>query len=146
MAVLRCMFDDVRGIVSTRCAFKWGRGQCSKWMKHGQVVLGCHATAGQEYLARWPGVSRQNGLAAPCINAYLCVVPPYLQVLRRQPCVRVVVPTYTLLHGEGVREQGLCFHGLALLFGEGSAKHTGYVEGLWVLGTECAPGLGKCTP
>ena len=60
--------------------------------------------------------------------------------------MRVVGPTYTLLYGEGVREQGLCFHGLTLLPLKGATKHTGYAEGDWVLGTECTLGLGKCTP
>ena len=121
-------------------------------MKLIRVVVACHTTAGQEHLARFAGESQQNDLPAPCINAFLCVVPPcftalqVLQVLGRPPCVRVVGPTYTLLDGEGVREQGLCFHGLALLPGKGATKHTGYVEGVWVLGTKCAPGLGECTP
>ena len=69
-----------------------------------------------------------------------------LQVSSSTPCVRVVEPTYTLLYGEGVREQNLCFHGLALLSGEGSTKRNGYVKGFWVLGTESAPGLGECIP
>ena len=121
-------------------------------MKTGRVLVACHATAGQEHLARFAGESQQNDLPAPCINAFLCVVPSsvtalqFLQFVSRPPCVWVVGPTYTLLDGEGVREQGLCFHGLAWLPGKGATKHTGYVEGFWVLGTKCAPGLGKCTP
>ena len=58
----------------------------------------------------------------------------------------MIKPTYTLLDCEGVGEQGLCFHGLALLSGEGTAKQTGYGERFWVLGTKCAPGLGECSP
>ena len=121
-------------------------------IKNRRVLIGCHVTAGQEHLARWAGVSRQNDLDAQYIDARLCVVPPcfttlqVLQVSGSAPWVRVVGSTYTLLHREGVREQGLCFHNLALLPGKGLAKHKGCVEGFWVLRTKRAPGLGKCNP
>ena len=67
-------------------------------MKHSRVVLGCHAGAGQTYLARFAGESGQNGLAAPCIDALLRVVPPCfaalqrLQISGRQQCFLVIVP------------------------------------------------------
>ena len=121
-------------------------------MKNRRALVGCHATAGLEYFARRAGVSQRNDLAAQRIDAFSCVVPlcftalQLLQVLRSAACFRVVRPTYALLCGEGVGEQGLCFHGLALLPGEGSTKHTCCFEGAWVLGTECTSGLGKCTP
>ena len=124
----------------------WNSG--TTWMKNGRVVLGCHATAGQGHWATWVGESQQNDLPAQCINALLCVVPlcfatlHLVQALGRQPCVQVIGPTYTLLYGEGICEQGRSFHGLALLSGEGSAKHTGYAEGVWMLRTKCAPGVG----
>ena len=103
-------------------------------------------------MARWAGVSQQNDLPAQSIDTCLCVVPPcftalqLLLVVCRPPCVRAAGPTYTLLYGEGVREQGRCFHGLALLSGEGLTKHTGYIERDWMLGTESAPSLGDRPP
>ena len=121
-------------------------------MKKGRVVIGRHVTAGQQYLARWAGVSGQNDLPTLCIEPWLCVVQACFTTLQvfqasgRLPCARVVGPIYLALHREGVREQGLCFHDLALLSGEGLTKHTSIGEGVWMLGTECAPGLGKGTP
>ena len=135
---------------STHRQAMWNR--VATWQNNGRVVFGCHAAAGKEYFARWAGVSRQNDYAALCIEPWPRVVPSsvtalqVLHVLGSDPCFRVVGPTYTLLDGEGVREQGLCFHGHTLLPGEGEAKRTGYAEGEWVLGSECAPGLGECTP
>ena len=88
----------------------------------------------------------------PCHTVHQCV---YVSSRHASPrcsfckvwairCASGVFRIDTLLYGEGVREQG--FHGLALLPAQGSTKLIGYAEGDWMLRTECAPGLGKCTP
>jgi hypothetical protein len=51
-------------------------------MKTGRVLVDCHATAGQEHLARFAGESQQNDLAALCIDTFLCVVPPCFTALQ----------------------------------------------------------------